>query len=304
MGRPKAVEPLAGVPMGTWVIDALRAGGVASVAAVGGDPGWGAVLGVPSVPDRWPAAGPLAAMATALADVPRAVGRSDASIVVIAACDQPSLDGPTIAALVAAAGADGSAVARTPDGRRHPFPSAWAVRWAEPLAQLVVDGRRRADAAWSLLPVRDVEVVAEVIADVDRPGDLHAMESRARKVGPAGTDPHQESPVDVPEIDITEAVTRRAEGVPIIDVREPDEYREGHAPGARLIPLGTVADRIGEVPDSGPVMIICKSGGRSKQAAEVLRAAGIDAINVAGGTMAWIEAGHHVVTGDHPDAGA
>lgn len=108
--------------------------------------------------------------------------------------------------------------------------------------------------------------------------------------------------MDVPEIDIAEAARRHAAGVPVIDVREPDEYVEGHVPGAPLIPLGTVAVRVGEVPSAGEVLIICKSGGRSRKAAELLRAQGIDAINVAGGTMAWIDAGHPVVTGD--EAGA
>lgn len=305
MGRPKAVEPLDGAPMGAWVIDALRAGGALDVVAVGGDREWGTALGVAVVSDRWPGEGPLGAMATALADAPDAVGRPDASTVVVAACDQPSLDATTIAALVAASGAHGIVAAtRTPDGRRHPFPSAWPVQLANPLAQLVRDGYRRADAAWSLGPVHDIDVAADRIADVDRPADLRGLEPGSRRLADARTDAHQESPVNVPEIDINEAAARRAEGVPLIDVREPEEYREAHAPGARLIPLGTVPERISEVPSQGPVLIICKSGGRSMSAAEMLRSAGIDAINVAGGTMAWIEAGHHVVTGDAPDAGA
>ena len=108
--------------------------------------------------------------------------------------------------------------------------------------------------------------------------------------------------MDIPEIDIAEAARRHAAGVPVIDVREPDEYVDGHVPGAPLIPLATVPDRIGEVPADGEVLIICKAGGRSRSAAEVLRARGIDAVNIAGGTMAWIEAGHRVVTGDEPGA--
>ncbi len=110
--------------------------------------------------------------------------------------------------------------------------------------------------------------------------------------------------MDVPEIDITEAVRRRAEGAPVIDVREPGEYAEGHVPGATLIPLATVPDRLAEVPTGGPVLVICKSGGRSRNAAEFLRTQGIDAINVAGGTMDWIHAGHPVETGDEAGSGA
>lgn len=106
--------------------------------------------------------------------------------------------------------------------------------------------------------------------------------------------------MDVPEIDIAEAARRHGSGIPVIDVREPDEYVEGHVPGAPLIPLGEVVERVDEVPRDGEVLIICKAGGRSRKAAEFLRAQGIDAVNIAGGTMAWIEAGHEVVTGDQP----
>jgi rhodanese-related sulfurtransferase len=106
--------------------------------------------------------------------------------------------------------------------------------------------------------------------------------------------------VDVPEIDIDEAARRHNAGTPVLDVREPDEYVDGHVPGAALIPLGTVADRVGEVPADSQVLVICKSGGRSAKAVTHLRAQGIDAYNVAGGTMGWIEAGHRVVTGDEP----
>lgn len=108
--------------------------------------------------------------------------------------------------------------------------------------------------------------------------------------------------MDVPEIDIAEAARRHAAGTPVIDVREPDEYVDGHVPGAPLIPLATVPHRVSEVPSQGEVLVICKSGGRSQRAAEFLRAQGIDAVNIAGGTTGWIDAGHRVVIGD--EAGA
>jgi rhodanese-related sulfurtransferase len=106
--------------------------------------------------------------------------------------------------------------------------------------------------------------------------------------------------VSVPEIDIDEAARRHGAGATIIDVREPDEYADGHVPGAPLIPLGDVMERVDEFPATDEVLIICKSGGRSMRAAEYLRGQGIDAVNIAGGTMAWINAGHRVVTGDEP----
>ena len=108
--------------------------------------------------------------------------------------------------------------------------------------------------------------------------------------------------MDVPEIeiDIKEAVRRHQAGTTVIDVREPEEYLEGHVPGAPLIPLGTLPGRLDEVPADGQVLVICKSGGRSAHAVEQLRSAGIDAVNIAGGTMAWINAGQRVVTGAEP----
>lgn len=106
--------------------------------------------------------------------------------------------------------------------------------------------------------------------------------------------------MSVPEIDVDEAARRLATGSPVVDVREPQEYVEAHVPGAVLIPLGEVAERIGEFPTGGEVLLVCRSGARSGRAAEHLRAQGIDAVNIAGGTLAWIEAGHPVVTGDEP----
>jgi len=105
------------------------------------------------------------------------------------------------------------------------------------------------------------------------------------------------SPVDlqVPEIDV-DALARQRE-VPLVDVREVDEYEDFHVPGAQLLPLGELEDRVAEVPTGGPVFIICRSGARSLRAAEFLRAQGIDAINIAGGSLAWVDAGHAVATG-------
>jgi rhodanese-related sulfurtransferase len=106
--------------------------------------------------------------------------------------------------------------------------------------------------------------------------------------------------MDVPEIDVSELAERHRQGAPVVDVREPDEYDGGHVPGARLVPLATVPDRVDEVPDEGTVYVICAKGGRSLRAAEYYRSLGLDAVNVAGGTTAWIDAGHPVTTGMEP----
>jgi rhodanese-related sulfurtransferase len=106
--------------------------------------------------------------------------------------------------------------------------------------------------------------------------------------------------VPVPEIDIDEFARRREQGLPVIDVREPDEYQEAHVPGATLIPLATVPDRLDDVPVERDVLVICRSGARSMRAAEFLTANGISATNVAGGTVAWIRSGRPIAEGAEP----
>ena len=104
----------------------------------------------------------------------------------------------------------------------------------------------------------------------------------------------------VPEIDVAELAQRHAAGAYVLDVRQPDEYEAGHVPGAVLIPLGELGDRQGELPNDQELLVICKSGGRSATAVEALTGAGFRATNVAGGTMAWIDAGNPVVEGAQP----
>ncbi|MDE0803344.1 MAG: rhodanese-like domain-containing protein [Acidimicrobiales bacterium] len=103
--------------------------------------------------------------------------------------------------------------------------------------------------------------------------------------------------MDIPEIDVNTLAAKLESGLPVFDVRQPDEYEEGHVPGVRLIPLDQVPERAGDFDSGGQVYVICKSGGRSAKAVEFLRQQGVDAVNVAGGTMAWIDAGRPVDTG-------
>lgn len=101
----------------------------------------------------------------------------------------------------------------------------------------------------------------------------------------------------VPEIDLQEFGALHAEGAFVLDVREPYEYVSGHVAGAELLPLGHVHTRLGDLPRDEPVYVICASGNRSKTAAGWLRAAGIDAVSVAGGTGGWTGQGRAVVRG-------
>ena len=103
------------------------------------------------------------------------------------------------------------------------------------------------------------------------------------------------------EIDIHElARVRDSSEIALIDVRRPDEYEEFHVPGAVLIPLNELPDRMGELPEISPLYIICRTGARSAIAAEFLTEQKLDAINVAGGTLAWAKAGNDIVSGVDP----
>ena len=78
--------------------------------------------------------------------------------------------------------------------------------------------------------------------------------------------------------------------VQIVDVREKDEFNGvlGHVPGARLVPLGSLAARAGELSKERPVVTVCRSGARSAQASVLLRQAGFDKVaNLAGGMLRW-----------------
>lgn len=87
-------------------------------------------------------------------------------------------------------------------------------------------------------------------------------------------------------------------GALLLDVRESDEYAEGHVPGAQLLPLSVLPVRVHEVPRDRPVYVVCQAGGRSAQAAQLLSDAGIDARSVTGGTAAWISSGRPSQTGN------
>ena len=75
----------------------------------------------------------------------------------------------------------------------------------------------------------------------------------------------------------------------VVDVREPWEYRQGHVPGAILMPLGQLSGRVTELDPERPVAVICASGSRSQSAAALLGQKSFKTIyNVVGGTSAWM----------------
>ena len=84
-------------------------------------------------------------------------------------------------------------------------------------------------------------------------------------------------------------------GAVLVDVREPDEWKNGHAPKARHIPLGQLSSRADELPRNREVLVVCRSGSRSARAAKMLSLQRGDVANVKGGMSAWVRAGLPVV---------
>lgn len=95
----------------------------------------------------------------------------------------------------------------------------------------------------------------------------------------------------VEEIAIEELAARLDAGAVLLDVREPNEVAEARVPGVLAIPLGEVNARVAEIPECDELYVICRSGARSAKACEVIASSGRPAVNVAGGTLAWIDSG-------------
>lgn len=76
----------------------------------------------------------------------------------------------------------------------------------------------------------------------------------------------------------------------LVDVRQPDEYRAGHIPGAMLVPLPELESKVFDLPDDKEILIYCRSGGRSTAAASFVSEAEITEktiYNLTGGILAW-----------------
>jgi rhodanese-related sulfurtransferase len=82
----------------------------------------------------------------------------------------------------------------------------------------------------------------------------------------------------------------------LLDVRENDEWRAGHAPDAVHIPLSELNGRAEEVPKDCDVYVICRAGSRSAQAVAAFNNAGWKTANVDGGMHAWEAAGRPMVS--------
>ena len=95
-----------------------------------------------------------------------------------------------------------------------------------------------------------------------------------------------------------DAMVRSGAAIELLDVRTPAEFQEVHVGFARNVPLDRLdPQQLASRPGNAPLYVICRSGSRGKQACEKLAAAGVQVVNVEGGTLAWDQAGLPVVRG-------
>lgn len=124
-----------------------------------------------------------------------------------------------------------------------------------------------------------------------RPLNMTAIEATNRGVAEMPWAMLTSAPL-VQEIDVDTLESRCAETI-VLDVREPEEYEQGHVPGAINLPQADLASRVDELPRDRPLALICRSEARSLRAAQFLRQVGFEQVaNVQGGTEAWRQASH------------
>ena len=139
--------------------------------------------------------------------------------------------------------------------------------------------------------------VSALGADIpERPLNMLAIEATNRGEGElgwamvSGSEP-------VADLAVTDLPALDAQSL-LLDIREPEEYVQGHIPGALNLPQAELATRLDEVPRTATVYLVCGSGKRSLQATRFLRQIGYErVVNLVGGTQAWERMGRAVISG-------
>lgn len=90
-------------------------------------------------------------------------------------------------------------------------------------------------------------------------------------------------------------ITARDDAPLLLDVRSPEEYAQGHLPGAVLIPHDQLAERLDEIDRDRWVLVYCRSGARASKAQAVLEDAGIEVRQIQGSWLRWQEEDRPVV---------
>jgi rhodanese-related sulfurtransferase len=100
------------------------------------------------------------------------------------------------------------------------------------------------------------------------------------------------------EITVKEGFQKYEQGVFLLDVRTQEEWEEFHAPNTTLIPLSELEARLDELPTDQEIVVICRSGNRSQEGRDILKAAGFGQVSsIAGGLNEWKAAGYPTVSG-------
>jgi hydroxyacylglutathione hydrolase len=143
---------------------------------------------------------------------------------------------------------------------------------------------------------------AKFIANVEnevppRPLNMTAVEATNRGVEDMPWVMLTSSP-RIKEVTVDELETRPSESV-LLDVREPEEFAQGHIPGAINLPQADLATRLPELSSEQPIYVVCLGGFRSRRATQFLMQRGFtDVVSVKGGTDAWQTAEKPLVYGE------
>ncbi len=95
----------------------------------------------------------------------------------------------------------------------------------------------------------------------------------------------------IADVSYETALDLLADGAYLLDVRTDDEWNVGHFPSAHHLELALIPDSFDTLPDDVLIVCVCRSGGRSRRAAEFLAERGFETVNAEGGMLAWADAG-------------
>lgn len=104
--------------------------------------------------------------------------------------------------------------------------------------------------------------------------------------------------MEIPTAEVSAVPDPLPDGLLVLDVREDEEWRAGHVAGSVHVPLMELGARYVELPESEQTLVVCRVGNRSAYAAAFLVQQGVDAVNLAGGLVAWESAGRPLVADD------
>ena len=100
------------------------------------------------------------------------------------------------------------------------------------------------------------------------------------------------------EISAGEAFDLYQNGTFFLDVRTQEEWNKFHAPNSTLIPLNQLEDRLDDLPDDQPIVVVCHSGSRSAVGRQILIEAGFPQVaSLEGGLSEWVASGYPIETG-------